>query len=331
MNKTIATILIFCLGIGIAKAQDPIFTQYFMVPQTVNPAFTGFMETTSVGVMHRSQWPDAKLKINSDYAFLNTWSEGMESGFGVSFLSQRESFTDYKLSLVNFSYAYRVQISDYWYFHPAIEVGYGSKSYGFQNLVLEDQLNIGNGTVDPTSMDPLALNDRISYFDIGAGVLFNNEECWIGASLRHLNKPNISFTMAGNLPLDMFFSVNAGYQLKFSDFVANSFLPYNTKLMFTANYMQQAKYNRLDMGLGLIFERVFFGANAATNPAGNSVNNHFLTSINPYFGLKYEHFKVGYSYDANTSGIGRTGGIHEFSLLYQFDWEKQCQGCPDYY
>ncbi|WP_417358008.1 PorP/SprF family type IX secretion system membrane protein [Flavobacterium sp.] len=328
--KRIVIITIIILAFNTTWAQDPIFTQYFMVPQTVNPGFTGFMETTSIGVMHRTQWPDASLKINSDYAFLNTWSEEMNSGFGVNFLSQRESFTNYQLSQVNASYAYRVQISDYWYFHPALEVGFGTKSYGFQNLVLEDQLNLGTGVIDATSIDPLALNEKITFFDIGAGVLFNNEECWFGASLKHLNKPNISFMQAGNLPLEMLFSLNAGYEFKLSNFT-NTFLPYNSKLLFTANYMQQAKYNRFDLGMGIIFERVFVGAIAATNPAKNNGNSNLLTSINPYFGLKYEHFKVGYSYDILTNKMGRTGGIHEFSLIYQFNWEKQCQGCPDYY
>ncbi|MFL9839082.1 PorP/SprF family type IX secretion system membrane protein [Flavobacterium sp. ST-75] len=328
--KRIVIITIIILAFNTTWAQDPIFTQYFMVPQTVNPGFTGFMETTSIGVMHRTQWPDASLKINSDYAFLNTWSEEMNSGFGVNFLSQRESFTNYQLSQVNASYAYRVQISDYWYFHPALEVGFGTKSYGFQNLVLEDQLNLGTGVIDATSIDPLALNEKITFFDIGAGVLFNNEECWFGASLKHLNKANISFMQAGNLPLEMLFSLNAGYEFKLSNFT-NTFLPYNSKLLFTANYMQQAKYNRFDLGMGIIFERVFVGAIAATNPAKNNGNSNLLTSINPYFGLKYEHFKVGYSYDILTNNMGRTGGIHEFSLIYQFNWEKQCQGCPDYY
>jgi hypothetical protein len=36
-------------------------------------------------------------------------------------------------------------------------------------------------------------------------MLFNNEYTWVGASLKHITKPNISFTQAGNLPLDMFF------------------------------------------------------------------------------------------------------------------------------
>ncbi len=329
--KNILLYLSLLLTSSFAFAQDPIFTQYFMVPQTINPSFTGFMETTSMGVLHRSQWPDAKLKINSDYAFLNTWSEPMNSGFGVSLLSQRESFTDYSLTLVNFAYTYRVQISDYWYFHPAIEAGYGSKSYGFQNLILEDQLNIDTGIIDPTSIDPLGANNKVNYLDIGAGVLFNNEQAWIGASLRHLNKPNISFTNAGNLPLDMFFSVNAGYEVRFTDVLPNTFFSYDSKILFSSNYMQQGKYNRFDLGMGLIFDRVFVGAIAATNPARNASNGSLVTSINPYFGLKYESFKIGYSYDAVTNGMGRTGGVHEFSLLYHFDWEKQCDGCPDYY
>ena len=222
-----------------------------MVPQTINPAFTAFMETINAVVVHR-QRPDAKLKINSDYAFLNTWSEDINSGFGVNLLIQRESFTGYSLSQVNASYTYRVQISEYWYFHAALEVGYGSKSYGFQNMVLEDQISIGSGTIDPTSSAPLALNNKVGYFGVGAGFLFNNEDCWIGGSLRHLNKPNISFTMAGNLPLDMFFSINGGFETE----VSNSFFPFDSKLLITANYMQQSKFNRLTWAQG-IFLNVF--------------------------------------------------------------------------
>ncbi len=325
--KKIYTTLSLLLLIVTAQAQDPIFTQYFMIPQSINPAFTAFMETTSVGVMHRSQWPDAKLKINSSYAFLNTWAEDWQSGFGVSFLSQRESFTDYSLNQVNVSYAYRVQISDFWYFHPAIEIGYGSKSYGFQNLILEDQINIGNGTVDPTSDDPLALNNKASYMDIGAGFRFNNENSWIGLSLRHLNKPEISFTQAGNVPLDMFFSISGGYQIP----MPNNIFPFDSRLQVTANYMQQSRFNRFDLGAGLIFERFFLGAIAATSPSRSSDNAPLLTSVNPYLGIQYEHFKVGYSYDVMLNNMGRSGGIHEFTLLYQFDWEKQCDGCPEYY
>jgi type IX secretion system PorP/SprF family membrane protein len=289
------------------------------------------METTYVGVLHRTQWPDSNLKINTDYAFINMWVEDMNSGIGISFLNHRESFTDYNYSEINASYSYRVQLDNDWYFRPAIEAGFGSKSYGFQNLVLEDQLNIGAGTVNATSIDPIALNQKVNFVDISAGAVFNNEDAYFGLSLKHLNKPNISFTQAGNLPLDMFLSVSAGYELKIANFFTTSFLPYDTKMLFMGNYMKQSEFNRFDIGTTIIIGPAYFGAMAATNPGGKSDNSHLLTSLNLLAGLQYEHFKFGYSYDVNTSGIGRTGGIHELGMTYQFDLKAKCFGCPDYF
>jgi hypothetical protein len=60
-------------------------------------------------------------------------------------------------------------------------------------------------------------------------------------------------------------------------------------------------------------------------------NSHFLTSVNAFGGLQYEHFKFGYSHDFSTSKIGQTGGIYELSVTYQFDLKVKCFGCPNYY
>ena len=65
-----------------------------------------------------------------------------------------------------------------------IEVGYGSKSYGFQNVLLRDQINISNETISPTSIDPLQINNRNSILDISTGLLFYNEAYWIGCSIK---------------------------------------------------------------------------------------------------------------------------------------------------
>lgn len=129
----------------------------------------------------------------------------MNSGVGVSVLSHRERFTNYNFTQINASYAYRVELTDEWFFRPAIEIGFGNKSYGFQNLILEDQINISNGTISSSSMDPTLLKEKVNFFDFSAGFLFNNENTWFGLSMKHLNKPNITFTQQGNLPLEMFF------------------------------------------------------------------------------------------------------------------------------
>ena len=162
MKKYIYILILLCFSWNV-KAQDPIFTQYFMVPETLNPGFTGFLETTNAGIIHRSQWPDLDFKIDTDFAFINTWLDPMNSGVGISVLSHREKFTNYNFTQVNASYAYRVELTDEWYFRPAIEIGFGNKSYGFQNLLLEDQINIGNGTINSSSIDPTLLKEKVNF------------------------------------------------------------------------------------------------------------------------------------------------------------------------
>lgn len=325
----ITTVITTCF-FATSTAQDPVFTQYFLVPETLNPGFTGFMETTYTGIIHREQWPDLALKIDTDYAFLNTWNEEMNSGFGISILNQRENASNYTFTQLNANYAYRVQISDNWQFRPAIEAGFGFKSFAFQNLLLEDQINIRTGIINASSIDPLLRNEKISFFDVSAGMVFNTDDMWIGLSMKHLNKPNIALTQDGNLPLNTFFSLSAGYEFLLANYIDVKFFPYETKLFLTSNYMQQGRYNRVDLGASLLFEKMFFGATSVTNPAKNGLNSQLLTSVNLFTGLQYDHLRLGLAYDLNTSKIGKTGGIYELSLTYQFNLDKKCFGCPNY-
>jgi len=209
-------------------------------------------------------------------------------------------------------------------------VGYGLKSFAFQNLLLEDQINIKTGIINASSMDPLLLNRKVNFLDVSAGMVFNTDEMWIGLSMKHLNKPNISFSSEGNVPLNTFFSLSAGYEFLIADYIDAVFLPYETKFFVTSNYMQQGRYNRFDLGASILFEKIFFGATAVTNPSKNGVNGNLLTSVNLFTGLQYENLRLGLSYDLNATKIGKTGGIYELSLTYQFDLGRKCFGCPNY-
>jgi type IX secretion system PorP/SprF family membrane protein len=329
--KKILIVLVTILGCcQISKAQDPIFTQYFLFPETLNSGFTGFQETTKLGMLHRTQWPDLNFRVDSDYATFNTWVPSMNSGLGVSALSQRERFTNYSLTQANVSYAYKVQLTDRWVFRPGVEVGYGFKSFNFNNLVLEDQINLSGGTIAASSVDALSINDKVSYLDLSASLLIHDDNLWLGASLKHLNRPDISLTTDGNVELQPLATVTAGYEVLLSDLADVQLLPYATKILFTGNYMQQGDFNRLDIGSMFIIDTFYMGAIAATNPNRNSQNSHLLTSINILGGLQYENLKFGLSYDINVSNLGRTGGIYELSIIYTLDQNAECFGCPGY-
>ncbi|GEP52288.1 hypothetical protein FNO01nite_29600 [Flavobacterium noncentrifugens] len=327
--KALFTLLVFGM-FGRAVAQDPVFTQYFLVPETINPGFTGLMDTWHAGILHRTQWPDGNRRMDTEFAFVNA-AVGANAGIGVTVMNHSEKFTGYNFFQFNGVYSYRVSIGDEWNFRPGIEAGYGTKNFGFGGLLLEDQVNINTGEISAGSIDPnvMRATNRINFFDISAGFLFDKEDVWFGATLKHLNKPDISFTENGNVPLDLFLSVHGGYAFNIYD-TRTMWMPEDTKLLLTANYMRQTQYNRLDIGSALIFKAFTFGGTAVLNPEGKSDNSHLLTSINAFGSLQAGHFVFGYSYDFNTSKLGPTRGVYELSLTWQLDFNHKCWGCPNY-
>ena len=323
-------LLYFLFFATAGHAQDPIFTQYFLVPETLNPGFTGFLDTWHAGILHRTQWPDGNRRLDTEYAFVNT-AVGDLAGLGLTVLNHREEFTHYNYFQVNAAYSYKVVLDREWNFRPGIEAGFGQKSFGFRNLLLEDQINLNTEVVSGGSVDPgvLGFKSKIDFFDVSAGFVIDKENAWFGATVKHLNRPDISFTEAGNVPLEMLLSVHGGYEFDvFSPRLM--FLPEDTKLLLTTNYMMQGEYNRLDVGSALIFPMFTFGVTAATNPGRKSDDSHLLTSLNPFGSIQLDHFVIGYSYDFNTSKLGNNRGVYEFSLTWQLDLEYKCWGCPNH-
>ena len=310
------------------KAQDPIFTEFFAVPETMNPGFTGFLTTWHAGLLHRRQWPDGNRRIDTEFAFLNNMVTD-RAAIGITLLNHREVFTNYNYTQINGAYSYSIALNDEWGFCPGLEVGYGRKNYNFSNLLLEDQINPNTGAISGGSVDPdiLHSNDKIDFLDISAGFVINNETAWFGAALKHLNRPNISFIENGNVQLDMFLTIHGGYYFELDD-TPLSFFPEGSRILVTANYMRQSQFNRLDIGGGFELGMFTIGAIAAINPERKSTYSHFLTSINPFASFKLGDFDFGYSYDLNTSRLGNTQGVHELSVIWSSS--HTCSSCDNY-
>lgn len=310
------------------SAQDPIFTQYFFFPQTMNTAFIGIEERPYAGMVHRTQWPDLQLSIDTDFVFFNTPIKNTNSSLGFSVLNQKERFSNYNLSQLNVGYAYQIQIERMWFLRLALDVGLGRKTFGFQNFILSDQIDINTEYVSSNSIDPLVLRDQIFYPDFSAGVLFNSENSWFGIAIKHLNKPNIAFSSEGNQPLDMLYSIHGSYRFLIADFIDPIVLPYNTQMILSSNFMRQGEFQRLDISSIIQLESLFyFGVGAVSNLTKRNQKKQYFTSLNFLMGMDFERLSFGISYDFNTSKIKRSGGIYELVLTYKFGAER-CYGCP---
>ena len=305
-------------------AQDPIHTQFFMIPETLSSSFTGGKQSTRAGIIHRTQWAGLNFSINTQFAFVDNWFEEVSSGIGISVLNHQETTTRYNFTQVNLNYAYQFSISDNWNVRPSISAGYGAKDFGFQNLLLEDQINVFSGIINANSIDPINLNESVRFIDFSASVLFNTENSWVGLTVKHLNQPNISMSFDGQESLEMFMSLHG------SLFIPTGSYRNENKLFVLANAMQQGIYSRMDLGAKYEMDRFSFALLAATNPNKVDPNSHLLTSINAFVGMDWEGFRFGYSYDFNMSDIGQTGGVYELSISYDFLNNYKCFGCPDY-
>jgi type IX secretion system PorP/SprF family membrane protein len=310
------------------KAQDPIFTQFNLVPETLNPAFTGVTNTWSAGIMHRRQWPNGNTKIDTQFAYVNNLVTD-EIALGFTVLNHNEVFTNYNYFKFNAVGSYIIELNYDWRLRFGVETGFGRKDFNFNNLVLEDQIDNNTGVISPGSIDPgiLDLSNKINFFDVTAGFAFDSEDAWFGLSVRHLNRPDISFRENGNVPLNMFFTIHGGYYFEISN-SPSSIIPEGSNLLVTGNYMRQSQYNRLDVGAILETEVLGIGALVATNPEGKSSKSQLMTSINPIIYLKMGEFTFGYSHDFNLSRFRGNQGVHEFSLMWQSS--RDCGRCNNY-
>ena len=324
MLKKIVLIIIILFSVKI-HSQDVAFTQSFLVPESINPSFSGIYQTTKAGLLYKNQqWSGFDFNLNSQYLYLDDWYPKLNSGIGISLMNHQETFTNYALKQLNISWAYDVQFNYDWHFRPSLTVGFATKDFGFDNLLFEDQINIYQNIINSNTYDPIALGENSRYVDLGASFLFNNDNHWIGITLRHLNRPNVSMVAQGDISLDIFMSVHASLELPIFRYNDDS----NT--FFITNFIKQAKYNRFDFGFQHVYDRFSFALTATTNPLQTSDQSHLITSINPIIGMAWEGFKFGYSYDFNLRKIGGNGGISELSIVYDFLNDKECFGCPKY-
>ena len=307
--------ILFLLIINISFSQDPVFTQFYNIPESLNPAFAGGGGGSELGILNRTQWPGLDYSLNSQFFYFDNYIDTYNSGIELTILNQVETVTRYNFTQINLNYSYRVQLNNEWFLYPGISVGFANKDYAFHNLVLEDQILISSGIINFDSKDPFLLNESKSFLDIGAGFIIFNENLWLGGSFKHLNNPNISFEPDGEVLLDTFISIHGGYKLPLYQRYSRSELD----LYINFNYMRQNDYDRLDLGGKVKYNDFTFGAFGTFAPTSVQSNSHKLTSINFITNFDYRRFSFGYSYDYNMSTLANTKGVFELSVTYKFD------------
>jgi len=340
MKKSI--FFLWILITGAAKAQDPSFSQFFASPLTLNPALTGkFNGDLRMAGNYRDQWPTINKAyvtstLSADFPiFQNRMPAGNRWALGFMGMTDKTADGILTSNYLSFSTAYHMTVD---------EGGLHQIGVGFQgtyaNKVLDgprlrfiDGLQI-DGTFLPSASEPVNLQVvSSSYFDMGAGALYNgslngDNAVYLGVSFYHLNQPKESFLGADDITVPTRFTVHGG-----------GFFPSAStgKTWYvSALYSKQSTAYELVFGGALELSasddekkpvNVYIGSWARTNNVSDA--------IIPYVGLDYGSFNLGLTYDVNISAFkvatqGRGG--FEISLIYILqksdDSQQERVRCP---
>jgi len=331
MKRLLAACLLAAVLQFGAKAQvDPHFSQYYVYPSWINPALTGAIDGDyRISGIYRNQWNSV------DNAFSTAGLSGdivtnKNINFGAGVMQQKAGSGGYKYSTGYISIAYtgiKFDAAGYKRLVFGLQGGVVDRRFDRTKFQLGDQWNPITGFNPSTATIDQFPKTSSSVFDAGAGVVYydaapgKKANIFAGFSASHLTQPEDPFTnglVKAKLPIR--YTLHGGVKLNLSE---------NFNLVPNALYLKQGTAEEKMIGLygqiktGELFDFLV------------GVNYRFKDAVVPFAGLYYKNMTLGFSYDANTSDLGKNvNNVNSFelSLSYTFKRSKEPAGrnfiCP---
>jgi len=325
LNKIVRIITFFTLisfSSFVLKGQDPIFSQFYIDPLQINPAFTGNTYVPKIAMQYRMQWPLIPFAYNSYSASYDQYFENIESGFGANVLADNAGNGIYVHNRIALFYAYRARLRGDSYLKIGIEAAGVQNRLNWDKLVFFDQLDPEFGSVSPggspfptaeTRPERLARN----YIDASVGMLLYNPKYYLGASLKHVNTPsenflNVNESLSSGLPMRI--SLQAGAQIKIKNYNIGGIQSFISPNVL---YVRQGNFAQVNVGaysnLGVFFLGAWY-RHANVNPDAVIFST----------GITQGALKIGYSYDVTVSKLSaNSGGSHEIGISFLIGKEEK--------
>ncbi|NLJ82751.1 MAG: type IX secretion system membrane protein PorP/SprF [Bacteroidales bacterium] len=316
-TKTFSLIGFLVLYVSIRTfAQDVHFSQYYANPLYLNPSFAGSVVCPRIIANFRDQWPAVSGAYTSYSASYDQHFDAISGGIGILFLGDRAASGTVNTNAISAIYSYKLDLSKKVAMRMALQATFQQKTLDWTKLVLPDMIDPKYGVVYETQEDVKYLSKGIA--DFSAGLVFYSDKAYGGLSVNHFTQPKEGFLGTDDdfsrLPIK--FTAHAGALLNINkhrskttkrlgdmSISPNLIFQYQSKLGDGAEYITMnygAYFNYYPLTVGMWFRNGFQNADA----------------LIILFGIEYEFFKIGYSYDMSVSLKG-SGGSHEISTQFK--------------
>ena len=304
-------------------AQDPIFSQFFASPLSVNPALAGNGESDwrLVGI-RRNQWlnsgtdPLNTTSISFDgKLFKQKYNEQNYIGGGLLFLQDNGMAGAYKSSSINLAMSSHLSLDADDQNGISFGLGgtYANTIIDYAQLSFASQLS-SSGFNRALPTNEAYISDIKPYISAFAGITYTyrteRSNFDIGVAGYRFIKTNRSALQDPNQIDPPRYNVHADYQTYLND-----------RLVFNANSMFVFESNINSYSLGFNFGNILGDADEESPTVLNTgLWYRQNEAVIPYIGLAYGNVQGGLSYDVNISNSKSSLGplqSFEFSLIYR--------------
>lgn len=306
-------------------AQTPQFTQFYHAPMAVNPAFAGTTTQYRMGLLHRQQWLGASARMATTYAAFDANIPSINSGAGAYLTHDVAPTGQFQQIAFQGTYSFQLRLNNKYMLRMGLNAGISNRSTAINSLRFTSQ-------VRPDEPDVFEGNGSNSRFfaDFGSGILFYSAKFWAGASVLHLNQPDISFLTGESAILPRLYAAHAGGKFSFPTDGSGDIY-----LMPAILFKQQGIARQLDLGMRIAFERspIQVGVQYRGLPLLQSFGLPRQDAVAGIIGIYRDNWQMAYSYDLPISNMNRvTSGSHEIGIVYTWatrDFRRQTSvKCP---
>ena len=313
-----------------AFAQDPQLSQFYASPIYTNPAFAGAAKKIRIVTNARNQYTGLNKTYRTSVTSLDAYVPKMQSGLGA-IVAIDQAGDGYLTTLsIGGIYSYNLPISRNWNANFGLKAEIQQKSYDFNKFIFGDQLDPVLGYTGKPSAE-FRPSEVILFPNFSTGALIYSENFYAGFAINNLLEPNQSFVLSNSiaqqylLPRRYTAHVGANIVLKKSRF-ENNRVSLSPNLLF----MSQRDFYQVNVGTYIKKQALTAGV-WFRQTTKNSDAVIFL------LGLRFQKFRVGYSYDLTISNARTaTVGSHEISLGFDIKTKIKTRSrlgrpikCPD--
>ncbi|MEL7117905.1 MAG: PorP/SprF family type IX secretion system membrane protein [Bacteroidota bacterium] len=330
MLRHLLFVLLLVMTQSFAFGQDPSLSQYYAIPQQINPALTGLFDGQfRLMANYKDQLgsvagPEAYETLGASFDMRLPLGRYDYAGIGVNFMRDEAGVANFNRLSGALGFSFQKQLgggrnSSDNYLVGGVQAGFGQWGFDPDKVWYSSQfdpLNIAINEAIPSGENFEGQSTRF-FVDMAAGVLWysiidDHASVYIGGSAYHLNSPNIAFLDQDNVPLDRRFVVHAGGEVPLNESI--SLLP-------VAIFMQQGPFQSVTAGSQL----KYYGERLSDMDmklgiwlrGANSLNQNMqINAIIIAATLDIEAFSFGLSYDFTQSNLGivnnARGGLELF-------------------